>query len=199
MKTLALILGTVILFAISAISIIGCGNSEQKNKEEIAEHTDKNEHHEEEAETGDHDKQAEQSDASGGHMQHMNEIREWLKEELEDKYDQLTPSATEEQLVRGKEIYTKICASCHGENGKGDGPAAAVLESKPADFSDPVHSKYYSDRGRMYIIKKGVRGTPMVGWGAALNEEKIHTVYAYVRSLRTSEGSDEHDHSSHEH
>lgn len=199
MKTTAFILGTTILFAISAISIIGCGNSEQKNKEEIAEHTDKNEHHEEEAETGDHDKQAEQSDASGGHMQHMNEIREWLKEELEDEYDQPIPPATEEQLVRGKEIYTKICASCHGENGKGDGPAAAVLESKPADFSDPVHSKYYSDQGRMYIIKKGVQDTPMVGWGAALNEEKIHAVYAYVRSLRTSEGSDEHDHSSHEH
>lgn len=64
---------------------------------------------------------------------------------------------------------------------------------------DPVHSKYYSDQGRMYIIKKGVQDTPMVGWGAALNEEKIHAVYAYVRSLRTSEGSDVHDHSSHEH
>lgn len=51
----------------------------------------------------------------------------------------------------------------------------------------------------MYIIKKGVQDTPMVGWGAALNEEKIHAVYAYVRSLRTFEGSDEHDHRSHEH
>lgn len=199
MKTLALILGTVRLFAISAISIIGCGNSEQKNKEETAERVDKNEPHEKEAEASDRNEHAEHSNTSGGHMQHMKEVRDWLKEELEDKYDQLTPPATEEQLVHGKEIYTKICASCHGENGKGDGPAAAVLESKPADFSDPVHSKYYSDQGRMYIIKKGVQDTPMVGWGAALNEEKIHAVYAYVRSLRTSEGSDEHDHRSHEH
>ncbi len=199
MKATVLIFGTAILFTIGTISIIGCGNSEQKNKEKTTQQADKYESHEEEAETGDRDEQAEQSDASGGHMQHMNEVREWLKEELEDKYDQLTPPATEEQLVRGKEIYTKICASCHGKNGKGDGPAAAVLESKPADFSDPVHSKYYSDQGRLHIIKKGVQGTPMVGWEAALNEEKIYTVYAYVRSLRTSEGSDEHDHSSHEH
>ena len=199
MKVIALILGTVILFTISAISIIGCGNSEQKNKEETAERVDKNEPHEKEAEASNRNEHAEHGNTSGGHMQHMNEVREWLKEELEDKYDQLTPPATEEQLVRGKEIYTKICASCHGENGKGDGPAAAVLESKPADFSDPVHSKYYSDQGRMHIIKKGVQGTPMVGWEAALNEEKIHAVYAYIRSLRTSEGSDEHDHSSYEH
>lgn len=55
-----------------------------------------NEPHEEEAEASDRNEHAEHSNTSGGHMQHMKEVRDWLKEELEDKYDQLTPPATEE-------------------------------------------------------------------------------------------------------
>ena len=107
--------------------------------------------------------------------------------------------ATEEQVALGKEIFTKACASCHGTSGKGDGPASAGLAQKPADFTDPAHSKFYSDQGRIYIIKKGVQGTTMIGWESTLNVKEIQSVYAYVRSLSTSENAKEHDHGSHKH
>jgi mono/diheme cytochrome c family protein len=35
----------------------------------------------------------------------------------------------------GKGSYLRYCASCHGDDGKGDGPYAPVLKLKPADLS----------------------------------------------------------------
>jgi mono/diheme cytochrome c family protein len=35
----------------------------------------------------------------------------------------------------GKEMYVAYCASCHGPNGKGNGPVAAALKTQPADLT----------------------------------------------------------------
>ena len=49
----------------------------------------------------------------------------------------LRPSA-----AAGHELYdANGCASCHGREGHGDGPAAATLPSKPADFRNLAEFK----------------------------------------------------------
>ena len=35
----------------------------------------------------------------------------------------------------GKQMYTDYCASCHGQDGKGNGPAAAALKAPPANLT----------------------------------------------------------------
>ena len=35
----------------------------------------------------------------------------------------------------GKEMYDSYCASCHGVDGKGDGPAAPALKAVPANLT----------------------------------------------------------------
>lgn len=35
----------------------------------------------------------------------------------------------------GREIYMDRCSSCHGENGKGNGPVVAVLKIAPGDLT----------------------------------------------------------------
>ena len=40
---------------------------------------------------------------------------------------------TEENLLRGKEIFLQRCVGCHGVNGNGKGPAASFLSPPPAD------------------------------------------------------------------
>ncbi len=123
---------------------------------------------------------------TGMHMNRMSEVRQKIKKELGAQYNQPVQEATEKQLASGEKIYTKSCIVCHGKSGKGDGPAAASFQQKPANFTDPEHSKYYSDQGRIYIIKKGSTGTPMPSWEDILNENEILSVHAYIRSLRST-------------
>jgi len=112
----------------------------------------------------------------GGHMDRMSNIRQRLKKELGAQYNKPVQEATKKQLALGKKIYSKSCIACHGESGKGDGPAAASFKQKPADFTDLEHSKYYSDQGRIYIIKKGSAGTPMSSWEGVLSEKEIQSM-----------------------
>ncbi len=136
---------------------------------------------------------------AGGHMDHMNDVLQTLKTELGDKYNQPVPAATKDQLALGKKIFTKSCVTCHGEGGKGDGPAAAAFKKKPADFTDAEHSKFYSDQGRIHIIKKGVKDTPMPAWESMLKEQEILSVHAYIRSLRSSASVKKQGHGEHKH
>lgn len=127
---------------------------------------------------------AHNSSHTSSHMQHMNETRAFLKSKLKNEYDEKIPDASSKNLKKGSQIYMKYCVACHGTGGKGNGPAATGLPSKPADFTDAIHSKFYSDRGRIYIITNGVKGTPMVGWGSVLSQDEIRDVYLYIKSLR---------------
>jgi mono/diheme cytochrome c family protein len=40
--------------------------------------------------------------------------------------------------AEGKKIYLTYCSTCHGEQGKGDGMAAASLPAKPSDHTKPT-------------------------------------------------------------
>ena len=42
-------------------------------------------------------------------------------------------------LELGEALFTERCASCHGVNGTGDGPAASALKTAPADLTEITH------------------------------------------------------------
>jgi mono/diheme cytochrome c family protein len=52
---------------------------------------------------------------------------------------QARPPATQEELligsIRGDNLYKAYCASCHGDNAKGNGPMAAWLKVAPSDLT----------------------------------------------------------------
>lgn len=52
----------------------------------------------------------------------------------EQKTDQKHP-ARQPNSLSGKETFLKYCASCHGEDAKGKGPAAIALKPPPADLT----------------------------------------------------------------
>jgi mono/diheme cytochrome c family protein len=44
-------------------------------------------------------------------------------------------------LTRGALVYRTRCVSCHGDEGRGDGPASAALDPKPADLGEIAERK----------------------------------------------------------
>jgi cytochrome c oxidase cbb3-type subunit 2 len=46
----------------------------------------------------------------------------------------VSPAAAREQRERAKKLFLAECSGCHGEKGRGDGPAAALLPVPPRNF-----------------------------------------------------------------
>jgi mono/diheme cytochrome c family protein len=89
--------------------------------------------------------------------------------------------------VEGKKYYVTYCSGCHGESGKGDGPAAVSLPVKPTNHTDGTVMNQLPDKFLFEIISKGgsaVGKSPfMPAWGSQLRDKQVQDVIAYVRSL----------------
>ena len=80
----------------------------------------------------------------------------------------------------GQVLYSKLCWTCHGKNGKGDGPAAANLKPKPKDFSSTDIQKQTD--GELFWKLSNGKGM-MVPYKHSLNEEKRWQLINYIRTL----------------
>lgn len=85
-------------------------------------------------------------------------------------------------VAAGQATYTQYCAVCHGPEGEGDGPGAAGLEPKPANFS-AAHVQELSDGALFYIITHGREGTAMVAWESIIGEEQRWEVVNFLRTF----------------
>jgi len=121
---------------------------------------------------------------STSQLDHKINTKANLKAALGSKYDMAVPELSAQQIKVGSSIFTQTCVVCHGASGKGDGASSSFFPIRPADFTDAKESAFYSDQGRIEIIKKGIPGTQMPGWGSALSDEEVLAVYGYIRSLR---------------
>lgn len=87
----------------------------------------------------------------------------------------------------GKAKYDLFCATCHGPTGQGDGPGGAALNPKPRNYTDKEWQKSTKDADIFKVIKEGgaaVGKSPlMAAWGAALSDDDINNIVAYVRQL----------------
>lgn len=89
---------------------------------------------------------------------------------------------------QGKILYTKYCAICHGDQGKGDGFNAYNLEPKPRDFTDPRAMAGMDDATMLATIiegGKGVNKSPLMpAWGRRMDKLEMDYVIAYVKALK---------------
>jgi mono/diheme cytochrome c family protein len=88
----------------------------------------------------------------------------------------ITSGRTDSTLEQGRQVYTANCLLCHGQNGKGDGPASVVLNPKPADYTKPDF--WVSDAAKTIAatIKKGKGQMPPFG----LDEQSIQAVIYFI-------------------
>jgi mono/diheme cytochrome c family protein len=95
--------------------------------------------------------------------------------------------AVQGDAAKGKEVFVKACASCHGGTGKGNGPAAAALDPKPGDLTNQEYMKGLKDDYMREIIAKGgkaVGKSPLMPpLGATLKPDDVDNVIVFLRSL----------------
>jgi mono/diheme cytochrome c family protein len=96
-------------------------------------------------------------------------------------------SMSEASLAEARDLFAANCASCHGQNGQGDGPDAAGLGSQPLDFTDQAAMAQKTGTDFYQAISAGL--TPaMPGYAGQLSEAQIWTLSDYVRTLAFTTG-----------
>jgi mono/diheme cytochrome c family protein len=87
----------------------------------------------------------------------------------------------EEALAQGKEIYTIICASCHGEDGMGNGPASTGLNPPPRNFVNKDGWKNGPKISGIYTtLEQGIPGSGMIAYNYLPPSERIALAH-YIR------------------
>jgi mono/diheme cytochrome c family protein len=91
-------------------------------------------------------------------------------------------SVSPETLTQGAQLYQENCAECHGETGKGDGPAAAGFATPPGDFTDQVFLAYKTTAAFYTAIQNGMPPA-MPAYANQLTDAQSWDLAEYLRSL----------------
>lgn len=161
---------------------VGCGSEEQKPAASSSSTTaakadgDKKTDAKSDAKS---EKKDEKKDDKGGASADLAGLAAWKGKENPVKNDAAA-------LKKGKEIFEKNCASCHGDGGKGDGAAGEGLNPKPRNFTADAFKYGSEDWALMRTIMEGApgAGNGMVGWKDRMDEKEAWTVIHYVKSLK---------------
>ncbi len=105
----------------------------------------------------------------------------------------ISEASIAEDVEAGKALFRSICASCHGEDGDGNGPAAEQLVLKPRDFAlaafkfdTDANWVRGADEDLANVIRNGAAAyggsAAMVPW-TQLTEQEIKDLIRYIRSL----------------
>lgn len=86
-------------------------------------------------------------------------------------------------LQQGRELFSQNCVACHGQEGKGDGPAGQSLTPRPANFHDETRMSQLSPFQVFNTVKLGVDGTAMPAF-PQLDEKDIWDLSFFIVSLR---------------
>jgi mono/diheme cytochrome c family protein len=109
-----------------------------------------------------------------------------------------TPAIT--PVAVGQEMFRTDCASCHGLDAKGRGPAASALKAKPTDLTQL--SKRNGGRFPSAMVENAIQGNGLIPahgsrampvWGdafrsvnrdEALVKIKVHNLVLYIESVQ---------------
>jgi mono/diheme cytochrome c family protein len=98
------------------------------------------------------------------------------------------------QSLKGADLFRSYCASCHGREGKGDGPVAPALNAKVPDLTTIAQrhggvfpEKWVTDliEGPKSVLAHGSREMPI--WGPIFHQIENDHDYGQVRLKNVSD------------
>jgi mono/diheme cytochrome c family protein len=104
-----------------------------------------------------------------------------------------TPTSAE-SVKRGAELFESLkCSSCHGKEGRGNGPSASTLTDRkgylitPFDLTSGTQFKCgQSEREMVRVLMTGLDGSPMPSFLDALKPDQLWDLVHYIRTLQAS-------------
>src|SRR5215467_3948068 len=98
-----------------------------------------------------------------------------------------TAPAAAADLAATKKEFVRFCSKCHGPEGRGDGPQADALTTKPRDLTDCTRMKAATDETLFTAIKEGGEAVhlskDMPAWKDGMDDAEIHDLVTYVRTF----------------
>lgn len=104
--------------------------------------------------------------------QQVSALAREANEILLRSYPILATPKTAPNFSNGKAIYAQTCASCHGQQGGGNGPLAASLDPSPIAFNDHDRASARSLMALYLVISQGVQGTSMKSFSHLSENER---------------------------
>jgi len=107
-------------------------------------------------------------------------------DQLADAKKAKNPFSGAAAIAEGKAIFEGkgTCFTCHGMEGKGDGPAATGLDPSPRNFTNKAFVGAKTEGEMMWVMKNGSAGTAMIPVvGSVITEEEGWKAILYERSL----------------
>ncbi len=98
--------------------------------------------------------------------------------------------ATAELTEHGHAVFLINCAMCHGNGGKGDGPAGMSLNPKPRNLVEGKWIKSGDSLGLFDTATSGIAGTSMAAFGHLAVGDRWAIVH-YIRSITENKVPDD--------
>lgn len=115
---------------------------------------------------------------------------ESIEETVEALQAQVAMLTSNAHLDRGRNIYLRACAPCHGIQGDGKGPAAKGFDPAPRNFRRGAFKFRTTVSGALPLqedlertIREGVPGTEMPRWKDVLSDYDISIVAEYIKTF----------------
>lgn len=107
----------------------------------------------------------------------------------EEKPKAGVPALDERRAERGREVYERLCISCHGGDGDGNGYAAKAMDPRPRDFTRGTFKCRSTPTGTLPVdddlmrtLREGLYHTQMPSW-AFLGDTNLRDVAEYLKTL----------------
>ncbi|HKU87588.1 MAG TPA: c-type cytochrome [Casimicrobiaceae bacterium] len=124
--------------------------------------------------------------ASTGHWAITDWFLHWSMRNTVRTYAALTvqaPAIDPTGLVSAAGHFAATCATCHGAPGERPSP---VMQSATPDAPDLMQTAgTWNDKELFWIIRNGIKFTPMPAWPALSREDEVRRMAAFVRRLPT--------------